>query len=417
MIDAPAIRAQLQRQIAHWNQAVAGLEDLTRLASRTGWLALERYLGTALRALLHQGIDRLKRQVAVLPAQLAAAETPAELRRLDADVVAFRGRYIATEAVLDFYGDAINTRTNEKLGAYLRACDFLAGRSMAPMFPRATRPPPVLTFIDKGIGASILKAGMRLWDGRSISPVSAIKIARHNLLRPTALIHEAAHELAHDLDWNRELAALFEHKLGRRDAALGVTWASWASEIGADACGFAHTGFAAVAALADVLSGGTAAALQFVPGDPHPVSYVRVLLGTAMCAHFYGTGPWNQLQAVWIGLHPLDSIDEATADLIRGSVALLPEAVELIFHTPFKAFGQRSLAEVVDPKRVDPEALGELAQRAGPALFTSDHWIASECLRLLALCGLRVATTPERAPEVLQQQEDWMQRLGQLAAA
>ena len=67
--------------------------------------------------------------------------------------------------------------------------------------------PAVLTYIDKGLGASILKAGLRLWDGGDLSPVAAVKITRHNLLRPTAAIHEAGHQVAHITGWNDELAS------------------------------------------------------------------------------------------------------------------------------------------------------------------------------------------------------------------
>ena len=51
--------------------------------------------------------------------------------------------------------------------ALLRACDTLAYRSMAQILDQIGQPTPaVLTYIDKGLGASILKAGLRLWDAR-----------------------------------------------------------------------------------------------------------------------------------------------------------------------------------------------------------------------------------------------------------
>ena len=43
-----------------------------------------------------------------------------------------------------------------------------ATKSMAPLLqPMGKSVPPVLTYIDKGLGASILKAGLRLWDGQT----------------------------------------------------------------------------------------------------------------------------------------------------------------------------------------------------------------------------------------------------------
>ena len=143
--------------------------------------------------------------------------------------------------MLDFYGDAVNTRTGPRLAAILAACDALAVRSMVTaLSPLGKEAPPVLTYVDKGLGASILRAGLRLWDGGSPSPVAAIKIARHNLVRPTALIHESGHMFAHVTGWNDDLSAALSAELADMPSALAETWASWASEIAADAFAFAH---------------------------------------------------------------------------------------------------------------------------------------------------------------------------------
>jgi hypothetical protein len=40
------------------------------------------------------------------------------------------------------------------------------------------------------------------------------------------------------------------------------------------------------------------------------------------------------------------------------------------------------------------------------------HWIWAECLRLLALTGWQIATTPANAIEILKVQEESMLRLG-----
>ena len=68
----------------------------------------------------------------------------------------------------------------------------------------------------------------------------------------------------------------------------------------------------------------------------------------------------------------------------------------------------------MDPQRVTSAALREMERKAGGAVFSSSHWIWNECIRLTALTGLRYATEPEKGPQVLKQQEDWMIRLGHL---
>ena len=221
-----AVRAQLARQVGHWSSAVEELGHLDRLAAPGAWRALERYLNTAVESAMRASLERLRRQCDVLKARLAAAETERELAGVQRELLAFRRRYFAVETMLDFYGDAINTRTNPEVAACLNACDWLARESLRMLLePLGRATPPVLTYIDKGRGAAILRANLRLWDGRSLSPVAAVRLARHNLLRPTSLIHETGHQAAHLLDWVRELAAALEKGLGGGE--LGGLWAGW----------------------------------------------------------------------------------------------------------------------------------------------------------------------------------------------
>lgn len=416
--EQDALRAQLARQVAHWTVSAEELADLSGLASEFGWTSLEQYLGAALRDALRASVERLVRHGNALSAQLRAAEDTRELRKLGAEVLRFRRRYLATETMLDFYGDAINTRTNTRLGAVLRACDVLASRSMtAVLAPLGKRTPPVLTYVDKGRGAKILKAGLPLWDHRSISPVATIQVARNNLYRPTALCHEAGHQIAHELAWTAELAAGLRRGLEAHGDALAALWSSWASEIAADAFAFVHTGYASVAALHDVIAGSSPAVLGIVPLDPHPTGYLRVLLGHEMCRRFFGAGPWDPLAKAWIATHPLESASSETSRLLDASAKLLPRIVELVLERRYKAFGGRGLVQIVDPTRVRPDALRELARAAGPALYASSHWLDKECLRLLALSGYRLATEPEQMREVMKQQEEWVLRLGALPLA
>ena len=410
--------AQLVRQVAHWSHAAAALSDFTRFASVEDWRRLERYLGLAVRKMLDGAVQRLGKRGAILQARLAATEIAADAPALRSELLAFRDAYLRTETILEFYGDAIRARTSDYLGQYLRACDALAGRSMAAVLePLGRSAPPVLSYVDRGLGASILKAGLPLWDGRSVSAVAAIKIVRHNLHRPTALLHEAGHQVAQMLDWNAELAAALGDGLASHSTALAGLWSSWASEIAGDVFGFVHTGFASVITLHDVLDGTPQAVFRLVPGDPHPVGYLRILLGAGMCSHAFGAGPWDDMARLWRTRYPLGLAGDVLRPLLERSVAAMPTIVKLVLDRPYRAFGGRPLVALADPRRVSPRALEALAQAGGRSLFTSDHWIQKECLRLLALCGLRVATDPARSQEHLAQQEAWMLRLGTLAGA
>lgn len=406
------MHAQLSRQVNHWTTAAARL-DLDDLASAESWSRLESYMGVSLRKHLGGVIDRLRQEGDVLTASLRAAQSVTALREQQRRLLAFRHSFMRTETTLDFYADAINTRTSVRMAGLLRACDILAHRSMSVLLDQLDRTTPVvLTYVDKGLGASILKAGMRLWDGGAENPVAAIKIVRHNLLRPTALIHEAGHQVAHIVGWNNELANTLDEGLSAAPDGVAETWSAWASEIAADAFAFVHTGFASVAALHDVLSGDRGFVFQHTPGDPHPICYLRVLLGIETCRHFYGAGPWDALRDAWVAAYSLEAASGATQRLITQSIPLLPRIVELTYDTPQRAFRGRALREVISPERVSPKELAALEQRLGTSLYTSMHWVWSECLRLLALTGWRVAAAPSDAQRILQLQEASLLRLG-----
>jgi hypothetical protein len=401
------------RQVAHWRAAATELGDFDALAPAAAWRELEGYLELTIRHELTAAVDRLRRDGEVLDARLRAARSVAHLLSLRRDVVGYRGEIGRVETVLAFFAEAVKSRTTPKLAAILRGCDVLAGMSMdAVLRPLGRRTPPVLTYIDKGLGASIMRAGLRLWDPESINPVAAIKLTRHGLGRPTALIHESGHQVAAIVGWNGELAQLLERGMAPAGAEISAIWGSWASEIAADAHAFAHTGFASLAGLHDVVSGDPRSVFDLRLGDPHPVPYLRVLLGVVMSRRFYGAGPWDDLGDAWQAAYPLDSAPRSSRVLIDASLPLLDRAVELTLRTPARCFGGRALVELVDPARVSPAQLAALARTAGAALGTSTHWLGTEALRMLALSGYRAATEPERAAEVLAQYQLWMLRLG-----
>ncbi|MEU5646132.1 hypothetical protein [Streptomyces milbemycinicus] len=411
--DTAALRAQTARQLAHWTAATEGLAQPENFASAAAWASLEHRLGLALRSELQRAVDRLRPKTRALAGALARARTAREVQAVRRGVVAVRRDIQRVETVADFYGDAVNTRTGQRLAALLRACDYLAVRSMTAVLPRLGQPvPEVLTYIDKGMGASILRAGVRLWDPAAISPVAAIKITRHNLLRPTALIHETGHQVAFQLGWNEELARALHTAARPGGEDVADAWAQWAQEIAADAYAFAHTGYAALAALHDVIAGPPQAVTTILVGDPHPPAYLRVLLGAAMCRDWYGSGPWDDMERAWLRSYPLDDLPTERRDALRRAVPVIPRLARACLRQSASAFRGRPLAELLDPGRVSPGELAALARRGGPALYTSDYWADAEPLRILALGCLRLSLDGPDAQQARAEFENWLLALG-----
>lgn len=410
MADLAQLRRHLQRQVDHWCRAARQLAALDDIAGAGAWKQLEEYLGIALREHLRGVATRTIRRSELLRTALAAADSTSELALVRRDLIAFRSHYLRAETTIDFFADAINSRTNPTQGAVLRALDTIVHRSMSAILdPLGYETPVALTYIDKGLGASILKAGLRLWDGGAVSPAAAIKVVWHNLARPTSVIHEAGHQVAHIAGWNQELARGLHDELGADP--LARVWASWASEISADAVAFVHTGYGAVLALHDVLAGEPSFVFQLIPGDPHPMSLLRVALGIEMCRLAWGAGPWDELERDWFAAYPLAHAPAASRALIEASLPMLPSIARVTLATPMRALRDRALVDVVSPNRVSPHALAELERKLGPAIYTSPHWLWTECLRLLALSALAGDTnlpSGQSRPSAL----DWMLRLG-----
>lgn len=379
----------LASELRHWRRAAHALGDLDAVAAPAAWAGLESYLERGVRARLRDVAARVATAADRLDAELAVAGDPADLHRVRTGLLGLRRRYTQAETVIDFFGDAVNTRTNPRTGAVLRGLDALAVDSMERVLgPLGLPTPPVLTYLDKGMGASILRAGARVWDA-SLSPAAAIKITHHNLWQPTSLVHETGHQVAHITGWNAELGDALHATVAAASPEAAQVWRSWAGEVAADVYAFALLGWAPVPALATVVDGPTRAVFRMPLGDPHPFAWLRVRFNVALCRDWFGAGPWDALDAVWEARHPLREAPGPAAEVARISVPLLPALARVCVRTPMRAFGGVPLAALADPRRVAPAELERLAARAGPSLLTSTYLRRTESMRILAWSVLR----------------------------
>ena len=399
----------LERQIAHWLAAARTFRDAEEFASLAAWRSVEREIGAPLRQELNVIVQQLV-ALGEAAAQLAARarKDPTLIRKLEAAVQQFRRRYVQVDTTLDFFGDAVNSRTSPLLCAALSNLDRLAVMSMAPVLERAGKPVPrVLVYQDKGTGASILRAGVRLWTPGSVMPVAAIKIVRHNLYRPTSLFHETGHQVAHLTQWVPSVRDAIGKALSD-DAQLSRMWTAWSSEIAADVFAFLHTGYASVAALYDVV-GDAATILNWPVGDPHPIGWLRTALGCAFCDLCFGAkGAWTTLLQAMAASHPTDRADPSVRPLIERSMAAMPRIAEACLTAPVPALGRKAMGSVIDPARISPTALLTLERQAGPGLWTSPLLRRTEGIRIVALAGLREAERPETATQWIDRARSWL---------
>lgn len=403
------LAADLERQLAHWLGAARTFRDAEEFASLEAWRAVEADVGLPLRNRLHATVEdlvALGESTAKLVA--VARKDPAQLGPAAAAVQRFRRRYTLVDITLDFFGDAVNSRSSPQLRAALQTLDRLAEASMTRVLERAGKSvPKALVYADKGVGASILKYNTALWAPGTLNPVAAIKIVRHNLYRPTSLFHETGHQVAHLTGWTPSVRDAIARAVGN-DTGLRTMWTPWASEIAADTYAFLHTGYASVAALYDVV-GDAETILRWPLGDPHPVGWLRTLLGCAFASECYGErGPWRSLAQAMLYRHPISSAEPTIQPLLARSQERIRTIARACLEAPVPALRGRPMTDVLSTDRVSPNALGELERTAGPALWTSAHWRRTEGIRTVALAGLREAEAPETAARWIERARTWM---------
>jgi hypothetical protein len=409
-VPEDAAARQTVAEVAHWLLAAQGLADLDDAAAPEAWAGLESYLQRGLR-------DRMSAMVAALVAEARAVQ---RLAANDADptvaragVLRLRQRYLQAETVLDFFGDAINSRSNPALRGVLRGLDALAGDSMAAVLgPLGIDGPPALVYVDKGLGASILRAGIRLWDQAHPSPAAAIKLTRHNLSHPTAILHETGHQVAHLTGWTDELADALYDVLAPRSVDVAQLWRSWASEVVADVYAFALAGWAPVFALSTVVDGTTAEVFRIKYGDPHPFGWIRVLFNVALCRSWYGTGPWDDVAGAWWQRHPVAAAEPEAREVARVSVDALADLVDVCTRRPLRALRGAPLSRVIDPRAVSPDRLRELERQAGGTLLTSSYLRRRHSLPLFALLSTRAVLDPANADAHRIRLRAWLRDVG-----
>ncbi len=404
------LRAALRRQAHHWAEAAEQLQDREKLMHAFGRSGIHRVIAQRLERFLEENCSRVLHTARKLLERLKGDADRSQLVTLQRELLGLRELYVSTETAVHFYTDAVNTRTGPHMASILRACDIICKRCMdETLAPLGRTAPHVLTFIDRGLGASILRSEQRLWNG-AMSPVAAVKVTYFNMLRPTSLVHESGHQMAFMLGWNEELAAALA-STPDVPPAIAKVYGAWASEIAADIFSALHCGYGSVVALHDVVCGNPLQVFAHRADDPHPTGYVRVLLAIAWCRICYGAGPWDALEHSFKQQYDIRMMQMPGLEITRGCAEQVERMAHRCLHTAFKAFGGRTAAQLVDPQRVSPKTLDELERSAGPALYTSPIWLHREPLRTLALNSLRIATEADPAPHY-RRQERWMGALG-----
>jgi hypothetical protein len=229
-----------------------------------------------------------------------------------------RLRFNGVLTQFDLFADALGQRAQRDSGVWLAGLDALAEDALA--MPGRFDAPPLLCYLDRGIGAAIRRARTRL-PGGGANPVAVIRVPRERLVGSgiaSSLVHEVGHQAAALLGLVASLRAELARQAPGDETSPWRSWERWVSEIVADLWSIARLGIAAVYGLIGVLSLPSAFVFRIGGGDPHPPPWLRVLLACAIGRALYPQPQWEALAELWRRFYPPEHVaDPARARLER----------------------------------------------------------------------------------------------------
>jgi hypothetical protein len=316
-------------------------------------IAIERFLARGRRELkqrMHDFLDWLHGD--------GRGESPAEAQRR---FVLLRLRFNAVLSQLDLFNQVISQRGESEQGVWLSGLDVVSADALA--LPGYYRAPPVICYLDRGVGAAIRRARTRL-PGGGENPVAIIRIPRERMIGSgiaSSLFHEVGHQGAALLGLIPSLRVTLTTRQQRaRDPMVWRLWERWISEIASDFWSIAQLGLVSTLGLMGVVSLPRAFVFRINLDDPHPTPWIRVKLSCAIGSSLYPHPQWARTSALWDSYYPLSALDEQRRGLMVRLQSGIPEFVDLLIaHRP-PALGGHSLAEAMDTSQRMPERLGAL---------------------------------------------------------
>lgn len=264
---------------------------------------------------------------------------------------------------VDLFMDALASRTDAEMGLLLAGVDQIISQALERPIKNYI-PPRAVTYLDSATrGGAINRARTEL-PGGVVLPVAMVRVSPETLpTRLTSSLHEAGHQLSVDLGIMEEVESLIINiaysKLKNRDDA--ELWGSWTGELLADVWAYGLGGGApAVDGLQRVLSLPAPMLYQIRKNDPHPPGVIRIPFALSISRIMHPDPILKMLsqrhQAVYSNVKIPLQLKEYTQKLSSASFSI----AEKLLHHRFKKMNNKSLAEVVEHKTVNPKFIRSL---------------------------------------------------------
>ncbi|WP_139210134.1 hypothetical protein [Palleronia pelagia] len=325
---------------------------------RAAQVATERYFAASRTAL----ISRIKRYVDWLGSREAARASAREGQRRFSVLRLLFNRVLTH---LDLYSDALSQRGERDTGVQLAGLDVLAADAMA--LPGYFESPPLICYLDRGIGAAIRRARTRL-PGGGKNPSAIIRVPRERMIGTgvaSSLVHEVGHQAAALLGLVNSLRTRLRKHIATLTSTEAQIWQwfeRWISEVIADFWSVARLGITSTLGLVGVVSLPRAFVFRIGSDDPHPIPWIRIFLSAEIGARLFPDPQWDRLARLWAALYPAPPTDTPEGRLLNDIRARLPAFVDFLVGHRSPLLGGRSLEQVMRPSARNPEALRRHAQ-------------------------------------------------------
>jgi hypothetical protein len=316
---------------------------------------------TAIERFLAKGRRELKERVEGFLSWLHGEGRQASAEDLQRRFVFLKLRFNAVLSQLELFHQVIGQRSESEQGVWLSGLDTVAADALA--LPEYYEAPPVICYLDRGIGGAIRRARTRM-PGGGENPVAVIRVPRERMIGSgiaSSLIHETGHQAAALLGLVPSLEQVLRAKQqGAREVTAWRLWERWISEIVSDFWSVARVGVVSTLGLIGVVSLPRPFVFRINVDDPHPTPWIRVKLSCAIGDGLYPHPQWQRVARLWESYYPTAGLDDERQNLLARLQESLPEFVAtLIGHRP-KALRGRSLREAMNVEQRTPGRLTEL---------------------------------------------------------
>ena len=277
------------------------------------------------------------------------------------------------------FNDVLTQRSEDETGVWLSGLDVVSADALA--LPGGYyETPPVICYLDRGVGAAIRRARTRM-PGGGDNPVAIIRVPRERMVGSgiaSSLVHEVGHQAAALLHLVDSLRPVLQGLQRGAERLAWQLWERWIAEIVADFWSVARVGVASTLGLMGVVSLPRAFVFRGDLEDPHPIPWIRVMLSSAIGQALYPHPQWQRLAQLWASYYPLDGLGQEQRQLLTTLQVSIPGFVALLVHHRPPALHGRSLLEVLDVRQRQPARLAGLYQAWGAAPW--QMYRASPCL-------------------------------------